>query len=77
MCVVKLLEMVLNVAARLASNQPEGVLITLLVVDVLWLPVAACIKVKALLFSYRVAAGSAASDFSNLVGTHLPLACYT
>src|SRR4029434_7055770 len=58
-CVVKLLQMIQNAAARLVFNQPKRAHVTPLLIDLHWLPVPARIKFKSLMLAYRVNAGSA------------------
>ena len=40
--------MIQNTAARLVFNQPKRAHVTLLLIELHWLPVAACIKFKSL-----------------------------
>src|SRR4029434_9722870 len=58
-CVVKPLQMIQNAAARLVFNQPKRAHVTLLLIELHWLPVAARIKFKSLMLAYRVLDGSA------------------
>src|SRR4029434_11094321 len=55
---MKPLQMIQNAAARLVFNQPKRAHVTPLLIDLHWLPVAARIKFKSLIFAYRVLAGS-------------------
>ena len=59
--------MIQNAAARLVFNQPKRAHVTLLLIDLHWLPVAACIKFKSLMLAYRVLAGSAPTYLNALV----------
>ena len=58
-CVVKPLQMIQNAAACLVFNQPKRAHDTPLLIELHWLPLAACIKFKPLMIAYRVIAGSA------------------
>ncbi len=50
---IKPLQLILNVAARLIFNEPKRTHITPLFINLHWLPIAARIKFKALMFAYR------------------------
>src|SRR4029434_6841911 len=66
-CVVKPLQMIQNAAARLVFNQPQRAHVTLLLIELHWLPVAARIKLKSLMLAYRVIPGSAPTYLNALV----------
>ena len=72
-CVVKPLQMIQNAAARLVFNQPKRAHVTPLLIELHWLPVAACIKFKSLMLAYRVIAGSAPTYLNaTLVRANVP-----
>ena len=48
---VKPLQMIQNAAARLVFNQPKRAHVTPLLIELHWLPVAACIKFKSLMLA--------------------------
>src|SRR4029434_2924013 len=52
---------------RLLGRQPKRAHITPLLIELHWLPVAACIKFKSLMLTYRVLAGSAPTYLNALV----------
>src|SRR4029434_6277025 len=66
-CVVKSLQMIQNVAARLVFNQPKRAHVTPLLIELHWLPVAARIKFKSLMLAYGVIASSAPT-YLNVLG---------
>ena len=66
-CVVKPLQMIQNAAARLVFNQPKRANVTLLLIELHWLPVAARIKFNSLMLAYRLIAGSAPTYLNALV----------
>src|SRR4029434_4808370 len=66
-CMVKPLQMIQNAAARLVFNQQKRAHVTLLLIELHWLPVVACIKFKSLMLAYRVIAGSAPTYLNALV----------
>src|SRR4029434_5933886 len=66
-CVAKPLQMIQNTAARLVFNQRKRAHVTLLLIELHWLPVAACIKFKSLMLAYRVLDGSAPTYLNALV----------
>src|SRR4029434_1304430 len=59
--------MIQNAAVRLVFNQPKREHVTLLLIELPWLPVAAHIKFKSLMLAYRVIAGSAPTYLHALV----------
>ena len=60
-------QMIQNAAAHLVFNQPKREHVTPLLIELHWLPVAAHIKFKSLMFAYRVIAGSAPTYLNALV----------
>src|SRR4029434_7485255 len=66
-CVVKPLQMIQNAAVRVVFNQPKRAHVTPLLIELHWLPVAACIKFKSLMLAYRVLAGAAPTYLNALV----------
>ncbi len=62
-----------NVAAILIFNEPKRMHVTPLFINLHWLPIAACIKFKALMFAYKTTSGSAPLYLNSLLQTHVPL----
>ncbi len=62
-CAIKPRQMIQNAAARLVFHEPKRGHFTPLFISLHWLPVAACIKFKTLMFVYRTATGSAPAYF--------------
>ncbi len=58
-CTIKPLQMIQNAAARLVFSEPKSAHVTPLFISLHWLPVAARIKFKTLMFAYRTATGPA------------------
>ncbi len=56
---IKPLQLIQNAAARLIFNEPKRTHVTPLFINLHWLPIAARIKFKALMFAYRSTSGSA------------------
>ncbi len=56
---IKPLKLIQNAAARLIFNEPKRTHVTPLFINLHWLPIAARIKFKALMFAYRTTSGSA------------------
>ncbi len=56
---IKTLQLILNVAARLIFNESKRMHVTPLFINLHWLPKAAHIKFKALMFAYKTTNGSA------------------
>ncbi|XP_067234081.1 uncharacterized protein, partial [Chanodichthys erythropterus] len=71
-CTIKPLQLIQNAAARLVFNEPKRAHITPLFVSLHWLPVAARIQFKALMFAYRTTAGSAPLYLNSLLQTYAP-----
>ncbi len=61
-----------NAAARLIFNEPKRTHITPLFISVHWLPIAARIKFKALMFAYITTTGSAPLYLNSLLQTSVP-----
>ena len=66
-CAVKPLQMIQNAAARLIFNQPKRTHVTPLLIELHWLPLAARIKFKSLMLTYKVLRGSAPFYLSALI----------
>ncbi|XP_048010489.1 uncharacterized protein LOC125244450 [Megalobrama amblycephala] len=71
-CTIKPLQLIQNAAARLVFNEPKRAHVTPLFVSLHWLPVAARIQFKALMFAYRTTAGSAPLYLNSLLQTYAP-----
>ncbi len=56
---LKPLQLIQNAAATLIFNEPKRTHVTPLFINLHWLPIAARIKFKALMFAYRTTSGSA------------------
>ncbi len=63
---------ILNAAARLIFNEPKRMHVTPLFINLHWLPIAARIKFKALMFAYRTTSGSAPLYLNSLLQTYMP-----
>ncbi len=74
-CTIKPLQMIQNAAARLVFSEPKSAHVTPLFFSLHWLPVAARIKFKTLLFAYRTATGSAPSYFHSIMTIYIPSRC--
>ncbi len=70
-CTIKPLQMIQNAAARLVFSEPKMAHVTPLIVSLHWLPVAAHINLKTLMFAYRTATGSAPSYFHSLMTVYI------
>ncbi len=64
---IKLLQLVQYAAARLNFNEPKIMHVTPLFINLHWLPIAARIKFKALMFVYRTTSGSAPLYLNSLL----------
>ncbi|XP_067220280.1 uncharacterized protein [Chanodichthys erythropterus] len=71
-CTIKPLQLIQNAAARLVFNEPKRAHVTPLFISLHWLPVAARIQFKALMFAYRTTAGSAPLYLNSLLQTYAP-----
>ncbi len=69
---IKPLQLIQNAAARLIFNEPKRTHITPLFINLHWLPIAARIKFKALMFAYRTTSGSAPLYLNSLLQTYMP-----
>ncbi len=66
------LQLIQNAAARLILNEPKITHVTPLFSNLHWLPIAARIKFKALMFAYRTTSGSALLYLNSLLQTYMP-----
>ncbi len=69
---IKSLQLIQNAAARLIFNEPKRTHVTLLFINLHWLPISARIKFKALMFAYRTTSGSAPLYLNSLLQTYMP-----
>ncbi len=69
---IKPLQLIQNAAARLIFNEPKRMHITPLFINLHWLPIAARIKFKALMFAYRTTSGSVPLYLNSLLQTYMP-----
>ncbi len=69
---IKHLQLIQNAAARLIFNEPKRMHVTPLFINLHWLPIAARIKFKALMFTYRTTTGSAPLYLNSLLQTYVP-----
>uniref|UniRef100_A0A8C1LIJ4 Reverse transcriptase domain-containing protein n=1 Tax=Cyprinus carpio TaxID=7962 RepID=A0A8C1LIJ4_CYPCA len=69
---IKPLQLIQNAAARLIFNEPKIISVTLLFISLHWLPIAARIKFKALMFAYKTTTGSAPLYLNSLLQTYVP-----
>ncbi len=69
---IKILQLVQNAAARLIFNEPKRMHVAPLFINLHWLPIAARIKFKALMFAYRTTSGSAPLYLNALLQTYVP-----
>ncbi len=72
---IKPLQLIQNAAARLIFNEPKRTHVTPLFINLHWLPIAAHIKFKALMFAYRTTSGSAPLYLYSLLQTYMPHYC--
>ncbi len=70
-CTIKPLQ-IQNAAARLVFSEPKRAHVTPFFISLHWLPVAARIKFKTLMFAYRTATGSAPAYFHSLMTIYIP-----
>ncbi len=71
-CTIKPLQMIQNTAARLVFSEPKRAHVTPLFVSLHWLPVAARIQFKTLIFAYRTTTGLGPSYFQSLMTIYIP-----
>ncbi len=69
---IKPLQLIQNAAARLIFNEPKRTHVTPLFINLHWIPIAARIKFKALMFAYRTTTGSAPLYLNSLLQTYVP-----
>ncbi len=69
---IKPLQLIQNAAARFIFNEPKRMHVTPLFIDLHWLPIAARIKFKALMFAYKTTTGSAPVYLNSLLQTYVP-----
>ncbi len=69
---IKPLQLIQNAAARLIFNEPKTTHVIPLFINSHWLPIAACIKFKALMFAYRSTSGSAPLYLNSLLQSYMP-----
>ncbi|XP_073767046.1 uncharacterized protein isoform X2 [Danio rerio] len=69
---IKPLQLLQNAAARVVFNEPKRAHVTPLLVRLHWLPVAARIKFKTLMFAYKVTSGLAPSYLHSLLQIYVP-----
>ncbi len=69
---IKPLQLIQNAAARLIFNEPKRTHVTPLFINLHWLPIAARIKFKALMFAYKTTSGSAPLYLNSLLQTYVP-----
>ncbi len=69
---IKPLQLIQNAAPRLIFNEPKRTHVTPLFINLHWLPIAARIKFKALIFAYRITSGSAPLYLNSLLQTYMP-----
>ncbi len=67
---IKPLQLIQNAAARFIFNEPKRTHVTPLFINLHWLPIAARIKFKALMFAYRTT--SAPLYLNSLLQTYMP-----
>ncbi len=73
---IKPLQLIQNAAARLIFNEPKRTHVTPLFINLHWLPIAARIKFKALMFAYKTTSGSAHLYLNSVLQTYVPLEAY-
>ncbi len=69
---IKPLQLIQNAAARLIFNETKRTHVKPLFINLHWLPIAAHIKFKALMFAYRTTSGSAPLYLNSLLQTYMP-----
>ncbi len=69
---IKPLQLIQNAAARLIFNEPKRTHVTPLFINLHWLPIAARIKFKALMFVYKTTSGSAPLYLNSVLQTYVP-----
>ncbi len=71
-CTIKPLQLIQNAAARVVFNEPKKAHVTPLFIRLHWLPIAARIKFKVLMFAYKTTTGTAPIYLNLLVQTYAP-----
>ncbi len=71
-CTIKPLQLIQNAAARVVFNEPKKAHVTPLFIRLHWLPIAARIKFKVLMFAYKTTTGTAPMYLNSLVQTYAP-----
>ncbi len=71
-CTIKPLQLIQNAAARVVFTEPKKAHVTPLFIRLHWLPIAARIKFKVLLFAYKNTIGTAPIYLNLLVQTYAP-----
>ncbi len=66
------LQLIQNAAAKLIFNEPKRMHVTPLFINLHWLPIAARITFKVLMFAYKTTSGSAPLYLSSLLQTYVP-----
>ncbi len=74
---IKPLQLIQNAAARLIFYEPKRMHVTPLFINLHWLPIAAHIKFKALMFAYKTTTGSAPLYLNSLLQTYVPSRNFT
>ncbi len=69
---IKPLQLIQNAAARFNFNELKRTHVTPLFINLHWLPIAAHIKFKALMFAYKTTSGSAPLYLNSLLQTYVP-----
>ncbi len=70
---IKTLQLIQNAAERLIFNEPKRMHVTPVFINLHWLPIAARIKFKALMFAYKTTTGSAPLYLNSLLQVMCPL----
>ncbi|KAI2657366.1 putative RNA-directed DNA polymerase from transposon BS [Labeo rohita] len=68
---IKPLQLIQNAAARIIFNEPKRTHVTPLFINLHWLPTAAHMKLKALMFAYKTTTGSAPLYLNSLLQTYV------
>ncbi len=74
---IKPLQLIQNAAARLIFNELKRTHVTPLFINFHWLPIAARIKFKALMFAYKTTSGSAPLYLNSVLQTYVPSRSFT
>ncbi len=69
---IKPRQLIQNAATRLIFNELKRTHVTPLFINLHWLPIAACIKFKALMFAYKTTSGSAPLYLNSVLQTYVP-----